>query len=113
MSYVDLDSKTRVRILCEFGDSAHCGAAVFCKAEKTVIPGKLPHPRGIGQVDNPSVARLCTTDPGQCPSRESFIENGGLTQQDEAARARRAHEIQEDQDNEVLEQFTLPTRRRK
>lgn len=114
MSYVDLEVNGTVkpaRILCELGDGAQCGFAVYCKAEKTTIPGRVQHPKGGHIVNNPSVERLCAGEPRRCPSREAFMATG-RTQQDEAARARRVHEIEQDLDNEILEEFTMPTRRR-
>jgi hypothetical protein len=114
MGNVDLNTGGGVRpkrILCELGDGAHCGFAVYCKAEKTIIPGRLAHPKHGGLINNPSVERLCAGEPRQCPSREAYMATG-RTQQDEAARARRVHEIQQDLDSEILEEFTKPTRRR-
>lgn len=104
MAHVDLETRSRVKILCELGDSAKCGMAVYCKAEKTIIYGKERHPRGEGMIDNPSVVRLCTGEPQRCPSRRSFMETM-RTQQDEAARAVRALEVEKDQDSELLEEF--------
>lgn len=107
MTYVDLETRSRVKVLCDLADGAECGLALYCKAEKVIIDGKQKHPRGSGWIDNPSIVQLCAGEPSLCPSRQAFIETM-RTQQDEAARAVRALEVEKDQDSELLEEFTRP-----
>ena len=108
---IDMETRSNVKLLCELGDSAACGLAVYCRAEQTQIPTKAK--RNDGRVvDNPSVARLCAGEPRLCPSRQAFLATG-RTQQDEAARAKRAQEIEKDRDDEILEEFVRPLRARR
>lgn len=104
---VDIASESRVPVLCDLGDSAECGASVFCKPEQTIIPGKLLHPVHQQWIDNPSVVKFCTSEPRICPSRQAFLENH-RTQQQESALAKRALEVEKDLDDEVLEEFVKP-----
>lgn len=107
---IDMETRTGVKILCELGDSAECGLAVHCKAEETNIPTKLrmqqkpPQPRVLA-IDNPSVVKFCAGQPALCPSRQGFLAME-RTQQQEAARVRRVHEIEKDADEEILEEFS-------
>lgn len=105
---IDLETRRGVRILCELGDSADCGLAVFCRAEQGTLPTKQKHPQ-LGVIDNPSVVKFCAGQPVACPSRQAFYQLK-RDQIEEAVRARRAEERERDAEAEVLEEFTKPFR---
>lgn len=89
---------TGEQIGCPFGDAARCGSAVYCKIEDKVLEKYGP------ETQDRSIRAFCTGEHQVCPTFRSF-KQFERTQSEEARRQRRALEVEEDYDYEILEEL--------